>query len=535
MTDGTTLTNAADPEPHEDTVRRVPALTVLAHPVASRIGQRATLSTLAAGARVALSRRAPGFATPGALWDAEPLDDPYISRRSWQLEPDVDGDLTLRRDGSTTALRVDEVRVDDAHPIASARLDDGVVLELGNRVALLLHRLPDPPAHRPALPIDLVGDSERMAQVHRAIARVAALDVPVLVRGETGTGKELVARALHRHGRAGRPFVAVSLGALTPSLAAAELFGSVKGAYTGAAHARAGHFRAADGGTLFLDEIGEAPGEVQAMLLRVLETRQVVPVGAQTPVPVDVRLVAATDAPLEARAAAGAFRTPLLHRLAAYEIWLPPLRHRRDDIGRLFLHFAREASAEMTPVPGLDRDDPGAPAWLPSRLMARLARYDWPGNVRQLRNVVRQMVIDAQGDVPLRMSPRLERLLVDAALGAVDGPSSRVGVVPASAGGGDAMRPVDVTPEQLEAALRSNRFEPAAAARQLGISRPSMYRLIREHPRLQLVEDLDASAIRAALREAEGVVAQAALRLGVSARALGRRVRRVRREGMEGD
>ena len=509
----------------EEAPRRVPVLTVLAHPLPSRIGQRAVLNALAAGGAIELSRRSPSFSPADSLWDQEPLDDPFLSRKPWHLERPSIGSFVLRRAGSPMALRVDGEDAGEEVEISRQRLDEGVVLELAGRITLLFHLVSDPLPPRPDLQADLVGGSEGLRQVHQAIARVAHLAVPVLVRGETGTGKELVARALHRHGRPGKPFVAVSLGALSPSLAAAELFGHVKGAYTGAADARPGLFRAADGGTLFLDEVGEAPGEVQAMLLRVLETRQILPVGAQKPVTVDVRLVAATDASLEELAERGGFRVPLLHRLAAYEIWLPPLRARRDDLGQLFLHFAREAAEQMGTADTLDRRDPGAPAWLPSELMARLARYPWPGNARQLRNVVHQLMIDAQGHDPLRAGLRLDRLL--ATTGSHDIRPSETGPTEAGPARDTARRvPADVTPEQLETTLREHRFEPAAAARQLGISRPSIYRLIREHPRLRIAEDLDAEEVRHALRQAEGVVRLAAERLEVSSRALGRRVHR---------
>ena len=189
----------------------------------------------------------------------------------------------------------------------------------------------------------MVGESAALRQVRAHVERIADLPVPVLVRGETGTGKELVARAVHlRSPRRDGPFVSVNLGAIPRDLAAAELFGAVRGAYTGAAQDRPGFFRAARGGTLFLDEVGEAPPEVQAMLLRVLESGEMYPVGGQAPVATDVRLIAATDADLEERIRDGRFKAPLLHRLAGYEIRLPPLRERREDIGPLFVHFARE-------------------------------------------------------------------------------------------------------------------------------------------------------------------------------------------------
>jgi two-component system nitrogen regulation response regulator GlnG len=230
----------------------------------------------------------------------------------------------------------------------------------------------------------------------------------VLLRGETGTGKELVARALHDHGpRRGGPFVSVNLGAIPRELAAAELFGAQRGAYTGATRDREGFFRAARGGTLFLDEVGEASPEVQAMLLRVLETGEMYPVGGQAKVATDVRILAATDADLDARIREGQFKAPLLHRLAGYEIRLPPLRERREDIGVLFYHFAREELLALGEVHRLSPEDPYSAPWLPASIMGRLLRFAWPGNIRQLRNLTRQLVIGSRGCAQIALDPRL--------------------------------------------------------------------------------------------------------------------------------
>ena len=516
------------------------SLTILAHPDLGRIGDGVVLPELRLGHAVGLSRAEPELAPPGAVWDGRPLEDPYLSRRPWRIVP-MAGGIRLERSGSSIDLAVAgpavEQPVAETHEFSEARLEDGVVLVLARRIALLLHQVPNvPPAGAAAASAmrqkpgwRMVGASARLMDVRAAIERVADLEVPVLLRGESGTGKELAARALHDRGRrASRPFVAVNLGALSPALAASELFGHAKGAFTGAVAAREGYFRAAEGGTLFLDEVGEAPDEVQAMLLRALENQEVVPVGAHTPRKVDVRLVAATDSDLEGRARRGDFKEPLLHRLSAYEIQLPALRERRDDIGRLVVHFARGAREELgSPMPGAG---PGgdAPPWLPAPLMARLATYHWPGNVRQLRNVVRQLVIDSRSEKTLQMGSRLEALLAE-------GPTAQERTTPdldESDLTGDPeqapppRRPADVTDDELEAALRACRFEPAAAARQLGISRPSIYNLIRQHPRLRTPEDLSDGEIDAALTDGGDEVGKAAKALSVSTRALARRLAR---------
>ncbi|MEM8998070.1 MAG: sigma 54-interacting transcriptional regulator, partial [Acidobacteriota bacterium] len=237
--------------------RPLPCLTILAHPDPRRVGDRAVLGELAAGQSCELARHRPDFLAPGALV-GRPLDDRYVSRRPILIEP-ADGGWRVDPTATSTALRVDGAGATDAVAVDRGRLDDGLVLVLCERIVLLLHTFT--PAGEPDVAISgLVGDSDSMVEVRREIRRVAHLDVGVLLRGETGSGKDVVARALHDLSpRSDGPFVAVNLGALPPSLAAAELFGAERGAFTGAGAARDGCFARANGGTLFLDEIGEAP------------------------------------------------------------------------------------------------------------------------------------------------------------------------------------------------------------------------------------------------------------------------------------
>ncbi len=408
-------TRRPDKEEENVDASTVTLLTALSHPDPRRIGERASLVELGQGRpAVELGRHSPRFSPLGSPWNDRPLDDPYLSRKPWHLLP-TDHGLKLLRGESPTELRLDGAVVDEVAFVSEESLELGVTLELSGRMALLLHRVPtslfqaaeaEPPDG------EMIGASAGLMRAKNAVDRVADLRVPVLIRGESGTGKELVARAVHRQSRrASAPFVAVDMGVLSPALAAAELFGHVKGAFTGASTAREGFFRAANGGTLFLDEIGEATAEVQAMLLRVLEARQVVPVGSHQPIPVDARLIAATDSDLEARTRRGDFKEPLLHRLAAYVIELPPLRERREDFGRLFVHLARPVLRELGGEDRLDRPADGPP-WLPADLIARMARETWTGNVRQLANVVRQLVIDSREEGRLRDNPKIWARLV---------------------------------------------------------------------------------------------------------------------------
>ena len=225
----------------------------------------------------------------------------------------------------------------------------------------------------------LVGGSASLGLVRTLIERVAGSEAAVLVRGETGTGKELVARAIHEgSSRADGPLVAVNCGALPEHLVESELFGHRKGAFTGADEHRAGLFEVADGGTLFLDEIGELPRTLQSRLLRVLESGEIRRVGDNHPITVDVRLVCATHRPLEEMARAGEFRDDLLFRINTFEIMVPPLRNRREDIPELVDHFIRRVRPQ-TPA----RAETIAP-----QALGVLAAHDWPGNVRELANVI---------------------------------------------------------------------------------------------------------------------------------------------------
>jgi transcriptional regulator with PAS, ATPase and Fis domain len=219
------------------------------------------------------------------------------------------------------------------------------------------------------------------------VEQIADTDASVLIRGETGTGKEVVARLIHgaSHRRSG-PFVAVNVSTIPEPLAESELFGHVRGAFTGADKSRTGRFVAAHGGTLFLDEIGEMPRGVQVKLLRALQEREVTPVGASEAIPVDVRVVAATHRDLEGMIEEGAFREDLFYRLDVVPIEIPPLRERRQDIPALAEHFRADVNArEGRAVPGFALD-----------VVQRLGAYDWPGNVRELENLVERLVVVAQ-------------------------------------------------------------------------------------------------------------------------------------------
>jgi len=301
-----------------------------------------------------------------------------------------------------------------------------------------------------------------MRELFALLDRVAPTDAPVLIHGETGTGKERVARALHaRSRRAARPFAVFDCAAVPPTLIEAELFGHEKGAFTGATDRRAGVFERADGGTVFLDELGELALELQPKLLRVLESNELFRVGASKPTPIDVRIVAAIHRDLGARISEGQFREDLYYRLAVVTVAIPPLRERRDDIPLLASHFAREHvfADEKTGKP--------APGW--EAIFDFMTGYDWPGNVRELRNVVERAVImsdpkllrgdplDAVAELRKRAEPAMhKRVSLRAARDATER-------------------------EYLEDLVRATDWDLDQAADIAEVHRKSLERLLREH------------------------------------------------------
>jgi DNA-binding NtrC family response regulator len=275
-------------------------------------------------------------------------------------------------------------------------------------------------ARKPTPGAAVIGEHPAMRLVLDRVEQIADTDASVLIRGETGTGKEVVARLIHgASGRRAGPFVAVNVSAIPETLAESELFGHAKGAFTGADKARTGRFVAAEGGTLFLDEIGEMPRGVQAKVLRALQDHEVTPVGATEPVHVDVRVVAATHRNLEEMIEAGTFREDLFYRLDVVPIEIPPLRERRADIPALAEHFRQDVNArEGRGVPGFALD-----------VLQRLGAYDWPGNVRELENLVERLVVVAgnrvvvMDDLPAHLRTTvvdLERATLDLPVSGVD-------------------------------------------------------------------------------------------------------------------
>jgi two-component system response regulator HydG len=304
----------------------------------------------------------------------------------------------------------------------------------------------------------IIGSSPAIQRVLTTIRQVAPSDIPVLVTGESGTGKELVAHAIHNNSkRAKKPFKPVNCAGLSASILESELFGHIKGAFTGADKDRQGVFEYADGGTLFLDEIGDMPIEMQAKLLRALESGEVVRVGSNEPRHVDVRLISATNHDLDDLIEKGKFREDLMFRIKGVRVHIPPLRERREDIGPLVRHYVERFSKKLDKPVNRVADD----------TMIALTQYPWPGNVRQLINVVQNMVIVCEGE-ELRFAHIPVEIRSDA---------------DTDAGGGSlAGLPLD----QLEKYAIRNTLRLAAgnreqAAKMLGIGERTLYRKLKEY------------------------------------------------------
>jgi transcriptional regulator with GAF, ATPase, and Fis domain len=335
----------------------------------------------------------------------------------------------------------------------------------------------------------IVGASEGMRRVFQQLDRITDSELPVLIHGESGTGKELIARAVHFNGaRADKPFVSENCAALPDSLLESELFGYVKGAFTGAYKNKKGLFEQASGGTLFLDEIGDMSPEMQKKLLRVLQEGEVRPVGSDQRIPVDVRLVAASHRDLEAMVRAGQFREDLFYRIQVLPVRLPPLRERREDIPRLVEHLLTRAAREA------GKDSP----LVGQEVMAALVAYDWPGNVRELENEMRRLVVLARDHVELEQLSQTVRQRV---------PVMRGSVQPGSGLHGSGQRSGDNSAEatdirsavaelerrSIEAALLAAGGNKSRAASELGISRFALQRKLEKYGLAPRGEDGDGA------------------------------------------
>ena len=305
---------------------------------------------------------------------------------------------------------------------------------------------------------EIIGTSPALQAVFRIVEKVAATSTSILIQGESGTGKELIARAIHHNSpRAERPFVAVNCGAIPETLLESELFGHTKGAFTGAAMNKPGLFRSAEGGTIFLDEVGEIPGAMQVRLLRALQEHEVMPLGSSAPVSFDARVICATNRDLEKEVAEGRFREDLFYRLNVIEIYLPPLRERREDIPLLVRSFitrtAREQQQDEKAI------DPAA--------MSALINYPWPGNIRELQNAIERAFTLSNNRIDLDSLP----------------PRARDAASPTPMRDPDGLRPTleEIERRHISETMASVNQDKARAANILGIDLSTLYRKLKRY------------------------------------------------------
>ena len=491
-------------------------LTVIFHPRTSLIGHAAVVPGHAGSKPWVVGRRSPAFAGRGGA-DPRPLEDPHVSRQALEFLHGGE-QLVIRRFGASSRCRVAGCELEDSVALDREQLRAGVPMMLGHAVVLLLRLAPsnhyDPV--EPACEYQLKGNSDYMNGLREQVVQASASDLDVLIRGETGTGKELVAAAIHSASqRAAAPLVSVNMAAIPAELAAAALFGSVRGAFTGANRSSPGYFKQAQGGSLFLDEIGDTSAEIQPQLLRALQQREIQAVGGDIR-RVDVRVISATDAPLHGEGCD--FKAALRHRLGACEILLLPLREHPEDIGVLLLHFLIISAARAGRGGLLPQEDSAAreiAAW--AGLFYSFLNYHWPGNVRELANFAQQVILASEHQ--LTLADNVESALADAAGSRREGQGNQ-----------SRRKMQDVEEAEFDSAFQACGFEVARVARKLGVSRSSVYRRIGDSPRHWLADEVPFDELRRVLAEHKGSCAAAAEQLRVSLASLRARLRKLKLE-----
>lgn len=444
-------------------------LTIVWHPDLSRVGEQSLLVQPV----TELTRFQPLFTS--AEKNGAGLTYAGVSREAIRIVRDEQQGVIFSVPASRMVVELNGNEVQGEQRLSHEQISAGVMVGLGRAIILCLHWMTVLPRQNTVN--GLIGVGSAALKMRDLIHQVARTESAVLLLGETGTGKEVAARAIHALSkRADRPLISVNMAALNESLAAADLFGASKGAYTGATEKRSGFFHDAQDATLFLDEIGNAPAVIQPMLLRVLETGDYRPLGATRDVQSTARIIAATDQDLYG----GGFNPALLRRLESFVIHLPPLRQRREDIGLLIIHLMQSAAfADF------------AHCVLPYRLASDFANYDWPGNVRQLRHILKRVLMGISiGDVPAFSS------LVD------DAPPQRITQSAEAMSSTTERAPRtklnSLSEEDVVNAMEKSDWYIQQAAQALGVSRPSMYKLLESNSRIRHVDQISEKEIHAA-------------------------------------
>lgn len=493
--------------------RPLPTLMVMYHPDLARVGDRVIVGELASGRPFHLSRQQPAF-SPLHNTTPRPLDDPFISRTPITLVQSAGG-LTIKRGEARTALAVNGQPVQAERFIGDDRLQRGVVLTLGRRVVLWLQWRPQP-AGQPKARYGLIGESAALLKAICDLETAAASDDPALLCGPAGTGKALFARAIHDASpRHHNPYLAVNTASLSPEIATMAQRGVQATAETEAGE-QSGYFQRAAGGSLFIKDIDTTPKALQPLLLRALETGHCMSKDGTVAQNFQTRVIAGTTEDLATLVRNDRFHGPLRQRFAGLVIHVPALAARMEDLGLLFKHFLEQEVCRVGCQHRLRQQDPQADPWLPAPLAAALFEYDWPGNLRQLQQCARQLVMAGQYLDQIPMA-EWDQFQADASAWDAD-----VRIQPLDTEDG---RPLEtISTDTLHTAMTAERYELSAVAARLNISQHVLYALIRRTAGLHLIGDLEPATIIDAFQQTNGDMDAMVTALQVSKSALAQRV-----------
>ena len=499
-------------------------LTIAYHPDFRRIGEETKFVQIGdLTAPTQISRITPNFSRP-EVRGQHPLLDGFVSRKPISLVQRPDGHLQIYADEGGHKHIVNNAPLTSPKVFTIEEQNRGIVILIARRIVLLLRRRPLVVRRNPQL--GLIGSSYQIDSVRTKILRVADTNTSVLIRGATGTGKELVAQAIHNQSpRSKQEFVAVNMAAIPTTTAISQLFGHAKGSFSGADREHKGYFGQAQNGTLFLDEIGETSIETQAALLRVLETKMVQSVGADKDSPVDVRVISATDIDLDEAVKKGTLREPLVHRLRAFEIEIPPLKDRPEDIGQLFLTFVREELENLGEWDVWQQKNDFSEHWIEPRFICKLLAYDFSGNIRELKNIARRIVISSRGESKL-VTAEIDDMITPKSVSrsSLETLNLRAQTPPES----PSRPPSQIDTSILISTLSKYEWRAKDAAKALGISRSSLYNLIEQTPEIPKAKDISLAQISEAQSRFDDDLGKMAQHFRVSKRALQLRIKELK-------
>jgi two-component system nitrogen regulation response regulator GlnG len=450
----------------------VPMLVIALHPNLNRVGEVAPLLDLDREGRGYVSRNRPEFSKSG--YAGKPLADQHISRSPLIIQKDSDELFRVRAHSTSTEVSIPGRSLQQEYLLTADDMHEGVILTLSQKVVLILKFLP---LQHMIVPDDnmILGISPDIAAVRDKAKNIARLSLPVMIRGAAGVGKEHVARSIHEYSdQANEPFISVNVAAIHDAVAEEELFGVVRNGQR-----KRGWLEQAGSGTILLEDLEDASEKVHELIFKAFKAQKVLAVNDANSVALKCRfMLTSTYDNCPENKSSVLWR--LNNLLSAYQFFVPNLVDRREDIGLLFYHFVAEQWARV-------HAEKAMTAEVPTDLVVQLLMFNWPGNVRQLRNVARQIVIDSRDKESLYLDPQLINILANKQESAAQTSSKKVT---------KSRKPNSVSKDELIESLQNNRFELQATARELNISRASVYQLIQRFDGIQTAQDLDEMTIR---------------------------------------